>query len=115
MINQDDDNFDGIIGGRELPADRIRTDVQEPGKEPRTETERKILRLFALYPQLRGRFDEQAVEVMDDEDRQLLLEQMCQVLNLVPLREGGAAAAASEKESNLDDFDKEDLEVERRH
>lgn len=82
----EDDIFDGIIGGRRLSKNLIRKDVVEPdNSELSSELDRKISRLLALHPEL-VRFRGNSFENLDEPTKQALLEDMYDILGIIPLR-----------------------------
>lgn len=82
-----DDLFDDVLGGRELPKHLIRDDVIEPDALIiSSELDRKMARLLTLHPQLRIKFRNNNLASLDDLTKEALLQDMCDVLGIVPLR-----------------------------
>lgn len=82
-----DDLFDDVLGGRELPKYLIRDDVIEPeGLIISSELDRKMARLLTFHPQLRVKFRNNNLASLDDCTKEALLQDMYDVLGIVPLR-----------------------------
>jgi hypothetical protein len=72
---QTDDDFVPVTGGVDLPASQVRDDTgQWAGMVADTDLDKQLLRLFALHPDLRARFDPDVTELDIDAKRALLDE-----------------------------------------
>lgn len=81
------DIFDGVIGGRELSKKYVKEDIVEPnGAELASELDRKISRLMILHPEL-VRFRHNSLDGLDEPTKRALLEDMYDVLGIIPLRD----------------------------
>lgn len=86
MIDNDE-IFDGFIGGGELPKNCIREDITEPKDLiVSSELDRRMARLLTLHPQLRVKFRNNDLASLDGETKEALLQDMCNILGITPLR-----------------------------
>ena len=79
--------FDDVLGGRKLPKYLIREDVVEPdGLVISSELDKRMARLLAFHPQLRVKFRNNNLASLDDSTKEALLQDMYDVLGVIPLR-----------------------------
>jgi hypothetical protein len=81
------DDFVPVTGGFDLPASRIRDDMDSlRNLAVDSDLDRRIVQLLALHPQLQVRFRNQDLRSLDDPTKKALLKDMNDVLGIRPLR-----------------------------
>ena len=83
-MTNDNDFFDGVIGGGELPKERIREDLVSPkGLVAKSPLDKSIIRLLKLHPQIKPKFRNNSLAGLDDETKKALLEDMRDCLGII--------------------------------
>jgi hypothetical protein len=81
------DDFVPVTGGFDLPASRIRDDLDSlRNATVVSDLDRRIVQLLALHPQLQIRFRNQDLQALDNPTKTALLKDMSDVLGIRPLR-----------------------------
>ncbi|OYV84405.1 MAG: hypothetical protein B7Z73_15525 [Planctomycetia bacterium 21-64-5] len=74
-----------MTGGVDLPADRLRSDVDHlRGLVVDCELDKHIVRLLALHPELRDRFGDRDLASLDLLAKRALLDEMNEILGIRP-------------------------------
>lgn len=82
-----DDDFVPVTGGVDLADDYVRDDMDAlRDLKVQSDLDLHIARLLALHPKLRVRFRNQDLTRLDDTTKQMLLQDMNDLLGIKPLR-----------------------------
>ena len=87
-MTNENDFFDGVIGGGELPEHKIRKDLVPPtGLVARSPLDKSIIRLLTLHPQLEIKFRNNSLSGLDNETKKALLKDMRDCLGIISLHD----------------------------
>lgn len=86
---QENEIFDGVIGGRNLPKKNVRTDVSEPEDLiVSSALDRRLAKLLTLHPELQVKFRNNNLASLDAETKEALLQDIQDILGITPLDNG---------------------------
>ncbi len=89
MIDEIDENnfFDGVIGGGEISDDNIRQDISDPKNLiASSPLDKQLARLMILNPEVNLDFRNANLKSLDVPTKQAILRDIQQVLGITPLR-----------------------------
>lgn len=86
---QENEIFDGVIGGRNLPQKNVRTDISEPEDLiVSSALDKRLAKLLTLHPELQVKFRNNNLASLDAETKEALLQDIQDILGITPLHNG---------------------------
>ena len=81
--------FDGVVGGVDLSTKNTRKDISIPKDLiVSSALDRRMAQLLTLHPELQVKFRNNNLSSLDDETKKALLQDMQDILGITPLRNG---------------------------
>jgi hypothetical protein len=88
-MTEENEIFDGVIGGKDLPRKNIREDISTPEDLiVSSALDRRLAKLLSLHPELKVKFRNNNLASLNAETKEALLQDMQDILGITPLRNG---------------------------
>jgi len=86
---EENEIFDGFIGGKNLSRKNIREDISAPEDLIASSAlDKRLAKLLMLHPELQVKFRNNNLASLDTETKEALLQDIQDILGITPLRNG---------------------------